>query len=121
MVRSGFSSGRAVWEPTITEQFVPSADRDRLLAAMRAEPPQAAGPGELAQIAGFLYQSYSADTAVIGLVLRAPGGANAFVIVTTTLQWRDGDWRMVPPPGGTWSSLSRSATNLAGVIEWGAV
>lgn len=120
-VRSGFSSGRPAWEPTITQQFVPSADRDRLLAAMRAEPPQAAQPGELAQIAGFLYQSYSSDTAVIGLVLRAPGAANTYATLSLTLQWRDGDWKMVAPPGGTWRSLTRQSTDLVGVVEWGAV
>jgi hypothetical protein len=121
VVRSGFSNGRAVWEPTITGQFVAGADRDRLLAAMRAETPQAAKPGELAQIAGFIYQSYSDDTAVIGLVLRAPGAANAFYVVTTTVQWHGGDWQMVAPPGGSWRSLTRTATDLIGVVEWGAV
>ncbi len=59
-------------------------------------------PVSWAQIAGFLYQSYSSDTAVIGLVLRAPGAANTYATLSLTLQWRDGDWKMVAPPGGTW-------------------
>jgi hypothetical protein len=40
-------------------------------------------------------------------------------VLTTTLQWRDGDWMMVAPPGGSWVSVSRAATDLSGVVEWG--
>ncbi len=116
--RSGLSAGRASWEPTVTGQFLPGPDRDRLLSALRSQPESVAEPGELSQIAGFVYQSYSPDTAVIGLVRRAPN--QAYFVTTLTMRWSEGDWRMAPPPGGSWLSLSRSATNLTGVVEWGA-
>lgn len=117
--RAGFSAGKKSWEPTITKQFVPSSDREQLLALLRAQPGEPAAPGELSPIAGFVYQAYSPDTAVIGVVYRAPGGANSYHVLTTTLQWRDGDWMMVAPPGGSWTSVSRPATDLTGVVEWG--
>ncbi len=116
--RSGLSAGRASWEPTVTQQFLPGPDRDRLLSALRSQPEVAAEPGELSQIAGFVYQSYSPDTAVIGLVRRAPN--QTYFVTNLTMRWSGGDWRMTAPPGGSWLSLSRSATNLTGVVEWGA-
>ncbi|MFG3554265.1 hypothetical protein ACGGAQ_07755 [Micromonospora sp. NPDC047557] len=119
--RVGAAAGRASWEPTLTQQFLPSADRDTLQAALAAEPEQPAQPGDLAPLAGYLYLTYTPDTAVIGLAYRSANGTTArWFIVTTTLQWRDGDWKMVAPPGGAWTSLSRTVTDLNGVVEWGA-
>ncbi|MEU8024679.1 hypothetical protein AB0B88_20960 [Micromonospora haikouensis] len=121
VVRSGFSAGRASWEPTIQQQFEPSPDRDRLLATLRelGDPP--AQPGELSQIVGYQYQSYSPDTAVIGLVLRAPSaGTPRYHVLSLTLRWREGDWRMVAPPGGAWTAINRETSDLVGVVEWGA-
>ena len=117
MIRAGVSSGRDVWEPTITQQFVPGPDRDKLLAVLRAAPEDKAQPGELAQLAGYRFISYSPDTAVIGLVLRAPNGR--YAIITLTVQWRDGDWRMVAPPGGLWPALTQALGDLSNVVQWG--
>ena len=118
--RSAFSAGEKSWEPTVQRQFVAGDDRDRLLTALRSAPEQPANPGELSPLAGYIYQAYTPDTAVIGLVYRAPGAGTAnYHVVTTTMQWRDDDWKMVAPPGGTWLSVSRQAGNLSGVVEWG--
>jgi hypothetical protein len=118
--RSALHNGRAVWEPTLTQQFVPSPDRDSLLQALRAQPDTEAEPGELSQLSGFRYLSYTPDTAVVGLVDRAPGQSDTFYITTVTMLWQDGDWRMVAPPGGSWTAASQKLTDLSGVIAWGA-
>ncbi|MGC4808647.1 hypothetical protein [Micromonospora sp. DT233] len=118
--RAGFSSGRESWEPTISQQFEPGPDRDRLLDVLRNAGYTQAEPGSLSQIAGFSYQSYTPDTAVIGLTFRAPSvGTPRYHVLSLTLHWRDGDWRMVAPPGGMWTSLNRITTDLVGVVEWG--
>lgn len=120
MVRSSHALGRDRWEPTIERQFVPSVDRDRLLAELRSIDSGPADPGSLSQVAGFSYQSYTPDTAVIGLVLRAPAaGALRYHVLSLTLLWRDGDWRMQAPPGGTWLSVNHVTNDLSGVVEWG--
>ncbi|MFF0256938.1 hypothetical protein ACFYPW_31135 [Micromonospora zamorensis] len=120
-IRAGFSAGRQSWEPTIEQQFEPGADRDRLLAVLRDAGDAPAQPGELSQIAGFSYQSYTPDTAVIGLAFRAPvAGTPRYHVLSVTLRWREGDWRMVAPPGGAWTSVNRQTTDLVGVVEWGA-
>lgn len=119
-MRSSYSLGREYWEPTIERQFVPSADRDRLLAELRASDASPADPGSQSQIAGFSYQSYTPDTAVIGLVLRAPSaGTPRYHVLSLTLLWRDNDWRMQAPPGGAWVSVNHVTSDLAGVVEWG--
>jgi hypothetical protein len=120
-IRAGYSAGRKSWEPTITNQFAPSADRDLLLAGLKAQPEPSGQPGDLSPLAGYIYQSYTVDTAVIGLVYRTAAGASSrYFVVSNTLVWRDGDWQMVAPPGGSWRSLSRSTNDLIGVVEWGA-
>jgi hypothetical protein len=80
-----------------------------------AGPPQT---GEYAQIAGFIYESYTPDTAVIGLVIKIPTSVDATAL-TVTLKWRGDDWQMVAPPGGMWTSVRRYLTGMTGVVKWG--
>ncbi|HCT80704.1 MAG TPA: hypothetical protein DGT23_29880 [Micromonosporaceae bacterium] len=119
--RSGYSAGRQCWEPALTGQFVASADRDTLLGLLNnadAAGHPAAAPGELAQISGFRFVSYTGDTAVIGLIRRTPQGSHAQT--TLTVQWADGDWKLVAPSGGQWPAITAALTSLAGTTPWGA-
>lgn len=114
------SLGREYWEPTIKGQLVPSQDRDQLLAQMATVDSSQVDPGALSRIAGFQYLSYTPDTAVIGLVMRAPSaGSPQYHVLSLTLLWRDGDWQMQAPPGGAWVSVNRVTSDLTGVVEWG--
>jgi len=119
--RAGYSAGRDSWEPTLQNQFVASADRDGLLKVLRdaaAAGEHPAGPGELSQIAGFRYLSYSSDAAVIGLVRRTPQGT--YAMTTLSVQWQDGDWKLLAPASGQWPSATSALSSMAGVIAWGA-
>jgi hypothetical protein len=124
VARSGHAAGKASWEPTVEKQFMEGPDRDRLLANLRSVPEAQPAPGDLSPLMGYLYQSYTPDTAVIGLVYRSPGTGGGPTqrhhILTTTVLWRDGDWKMQPPPGGSWLSVNRQATDLTGVVKWGS-
>jgi hypothetical protein len=119
--RSGYSAGRSCWEPTITGQFTTSADREALLTRLKdadAQGQPGAAPGELAQLVAFRFMSYTASTAVVGLIRRSPQGGLAQT--TLTLTWVDGDWKLVAPPGGQWPTLTTTVANLAGSVAWGA-
>jgi len=119
--RAGYSAGRDSWEATLLNQFVASTDRDTLLKILRdaaASGQQPAAAGELSQIAGFRYLSYTDDAAVIGLVRRTPQGT--YAMTTLTVQWQNGDWKLVAPASGQWPSATSALSNLAGVVPWGA-
>jgi len=116
--RSGSSAGRAAWHPTVTEQMIAGKDREALLSGLELESPMPGEPGELSQLIGFRYVTYTGDTAVVGLVWR--GGPGVFVVSTLTLQWQDEDWRLIAPPNGNWQNLSQRAMDLNGIVQWGA-
>jgi hypothetical protein len=116
--RAGSSAGKSAWQPTVTEQMLPGKDRDALLAGLALESPLPGEPGELAQLIGFRYVTYTGDTAIVGLVWR--GGPGVFVVSTMTMQWQNEDWRMVAPPSGNWQNLSQRAMDLNGIVQWGA-
>ena len=117
--RGTFSVGREVWEPTITRQWQPSADRDTYLAALRQVPEsEKAKPGELSTLVGYRYLSYTPDTAVIAFISKAPG-RETYYAITATVVWADGDWRYVTPAGGNWNTVRSQVTDLTGVVEWG--
>jgi hypothetical protein len=118
VTRAGSSAGRVAWQPTVTQQMVPGKDRDALLKGLELESPLPGEPGELAQLIGFRFVTYTGDTAIIGLVWRA--GPGVFVVSTVTLQWLDDDWRLVAPPNGNWQNLSQRAMDLNGIVQWGA-
>jgi hypothetical protein len=119
--RAGYSAGRSNWEPTLLQQTVASTDRDALLTFLRSANasgvPQA-GPGELSQIAGFRFYSYTPAVATVGLVRRTPAGA--YSITTLTVRWLDGDWKLLAPPGGSWPAVTTPLLDLGGVAAWGA-
>jgi len=120
-IRSGITSPVEIAEHTITQQFVAGPDRDRLLENVRLYAGTKIEPGAAGTITGFAFNSYTPDTAVVSLLIRGPGNTSnpTYQVNTTSLQWRDGDWRMVPPPGGVWKSVSRPTTDLTGFVEWG--
>jgi hypothetical protein len=107
-----------VAEATIAQQWVAGPDRDKALAMAREEAKATPKPGRTRtplQITGFRFVSYAADTAVVSLIYQVTGSKAA---MTVTMRWLDDDWRMVPPPGGNWSSVM-SVTDGSGVVEWG--
>ncbi|MEU7822975.1 hypothetical protein [Catellatospora sp. NPDC049133] len=119
--RAGYSAGAKSWEAALQNQFVASADRDRLLSLLRdakAQGQQPASAGSLSQVSGFRYISYTAEVATIGLVRRSPSGAHA--ITTLTLRWDGGDWKVVAPPAGHWPAVTTPLTDMTGVVAWGA-
>ncbi|XVQ82190.1 hypothetical protein ACQP2K_25380 [Microbispora siamensis] len=117
--------GPAVFEPTIAEQFTGS-DRPALLRAVRTTYDSVravAGVAEGGQIGrayvveeAFRWQAYAPGLAITDVVTAGPGPGGVTVRVSTRMQlvWRDGDWRLVAPPGGDWTRSSAPVTDLTG-------
>jgi hypothetical protein len=107
--RMGSGATDAVRAAYIREHFLPGESRDLLVARFTGPDHASAPAGVPNPQVGYVYRSYTTEEAVISLVLANPGpgsGAVPFYAITYTLRWRDGDWRMEAPPGGTLMSIS---------------
>ncbi|MEU3255659.1 hypothetical protein [Streptomyces sp. NPDC006997] len=105
----------------VTRAQTVGAGRDAYLAERRAAertaPPDAGARGAVhGQIAGFRFVTYHDTTAVIQTVWRFPDGR--MQAATTTVLWRDGDWRLEYPADPV---APTPVDSLAGYTEWGGV
>ncbi|TDD84307.1 hypothetical protein [Actinomadura rubrisoli] len=126
-VRANAQWGPKVFEPTIGNQ-VTGPDAAALLASTRevyghrrGRLPQGAALGRgYVVLEGFRWQGYSAESASLDLVSAGPGDSDttARAVTRVQLQWRDGDWRVIGPPGGTWSGAASSIEALDGYIRF---
>lgn len=93
--------------------------RARTRREAEAGEPSPAKSGELLQLAGFRFDSYSDQRAVISLAYRQPGGT-LIQAGTATVQWQggsSGDWRFeIPRSPGPFQTLG----SLKGYTLWKA-
>lgn len=96
---------------------------------MRAGTTNEAPVEGLCQEIGFRILSWDPDSAVIesatdcpsgGLSVAQGGGGSVVQATIDTLQWVNGDWRLVPLPDGSLSTGARPLANLAGFINFAA-
>lgn len=108
------------WRVILDQQVVDGPGKTALArerASTGASPPLPAG--EVAQVAGFRFITYSADTAVISLLLRlAP---STYAESTLTVKWQDGDWRLELQPDGSPDIAGPQRSSLEGYVAWGGV
>ncbi|HEU5023622.1 MAG TPA: hypothetical protein VFV01_01750 [Spirillospora sp.] len=126
-VRANAQWGPKVFEPTIEDQVV-GPDAASLLAATQGQYDKQRGHlrgGEAlgrayAVLEGFRWQGYSSDTASLDLVSAGPGDSDvtARAVTRLQLQWRDDDWRVVAPPGGTWGGSATSIPSPDGYVRF---
>ncbi|MGX1117283.1 hypothetical protein RKD37_002646 [Streptomyces ambofaciens] len=106
------------WRKVTRLQTV-GAGRDTYIAGRtEAEKKSPTDPdgGVHGQIAGFRFVTYDDSTAVVQTVWRFPDGA--LQAATTTVLWRDGDWRLEYPAD---PAAPIPVGSLAGYTEWGGV
>jgi hypothetical protein len=117
--RLGSASTDAARAAQIEEHFLPGEHRDLLVERFTGPAFSSAPLGVPNPQVGYVYRSYTAEEAVISLVRANPGpgsGGVPFFAITHTLRWRDGDWRMEAPPGG--SLMSISAPLNTPMVSW---
>jgi len=76
-------------------------------------------PGTYLQIAGYQFVTYTPQTAVVQLVSQASSGA--YQVVTNTVAWSGGDWKLVLQANGSSSPTAQVVSSVAGFIVWGGV
>lgn len=65
-----------------------------------------------------MFRTHTLSWVDIGLVYRSRDGAGYHGVVHR-LVWRDGDWMMVAPEGGSWVSAYRPVDDLTKIVPWG--
>ncbi len=115
VVRAGPGPGPRVYEPTIAEQVV-GPDKRALAATIERdydaartqsgiEDGQPLGAGNV-DFLGYRIDASSGSMRQVTLVEQAPdaNGVPQYFEVPVAVQWVDGDWRLVAPREGTWTT-----------------
>jgi hypothetical protein len=112
-----FTAGE-LWRQVVERQVLPGVGRQvfiRNRAGAVADDP----PGTYGQAAGFRFVAFTPDVASIQLVSRFPTTGN-LQLVTVTVRWVDGDWRLQLQPDGGTSPTAQAVPDLDGFVVWGA-
>jgi len=117
--RTSITDPLAIATDTIKQQALPGPARDQLLSKTEQQSKTPLTEQDAGQLTAWSVLSYSDDTAVISLALSNPAGEGQYVTLPVTMRWSDGDWRLVPPPGGSWDSSAAVTPTLQGYVEWG--
>ena len=105
------------WREVVEQQVLPGAGRDvfaRNRTGVDADDP----PGTFGQPAGFRFVAFTPDVASIQLVSRFPTSGN-LQVVTVTVKWARGDWRLELQPDGGSSPTAQAVGDLDGFVVWG--
>ncbi|MEV4212590.1 hypothetical protein [Micromonospora sp. NPDC049662] len=124
-VRLSPQAGPAVFESTLRDQVVGPdaaalADRvedDYQQARAQLGLPHGEPAGRLySTIRGYRIDVESTDRTTVRLLIEGPGGSGGSVLVSLVaeLQWVDGDWSLVAPADGDWSTATSVVTDAAG-------
>ena len=105
------------WREVLDRQVLPGLGRD-VFARNRADVDVDDPPGTYGQPAGFRFVAYTPDVASIQLVSRFPTTGN-LQVVTLTVHWTGGDWRLRLQPDGGSSPTAQAAADLDGFVVWG--
>lgn len=107
------------WRRVVDEQVMPGPGREAYTRARSQITGDVSNPGGYGQLAGFKFVTYTPDIAVIQLVLRLPSGQ--YRVVTHTVMWSEGDWRLQLQPDGNSSPNGPLMDSLEGFTHWGGV
>ncbi|MEN3308870.1 MAG: hypothetical protein V7603_5072 [Micromonosporaceae bacterium] len=123
-VRLSPQVGPKVFEPTLREQVVGTSaaalgqhlDEDYQQAQAQLGLPYGQPAGRLYSTTRGYRVDAAADTATVRLLIEGPGasGGSVLVALVTTVQWVGGDWALVAPPGGDWTTNASVVTDTAG-------
>ncbi len=127
LVAAAQLNGRAVfapngdWEKILMTQVLPGPARDAALVAgaSRNVAPNVPASSAINQIAGFRIVNYTDTAAVIDLVARTKTGL--LQTSTSTVDWVDGDWKLVLTPDSSAGTYPVVIPSLAGYIPWSGV
>jgi hypothetical protein len=104
------------WREVTLEQVMPGTGRDVYVDAREKVSSVEAPPGGWGQAAGFRFQSYTPDRAVIDVARKFQNGN--LQVSQTTVVWHQGDWRLQLQPDGDTGPYTASVRDLSGFVEF---
>jgi len=124
-VRANPNWGPRIFGPTIRAQVIGSqaaallaSCQDSYAQARQANGLPAGQPWAPAHVTedAFRWEGYTPADAAVDLVSAGPDGQGGAVLAATRIEvrWRDGDWRVVAPPGGDWGNAAVLIPSLSG-------
>ncbi|MEV5574521.1 hypothetical protein AB0L06_31185 [Spirillospora sp. NPDC052269] len=118
-VRSDPRWGLATASDTVNTQFI-GPDRTGILASMNLASATPGTPRAYATLEAFRWQGYTPVTASLDVVSAGPGDSDQVVRAVTRIQvqWDNGDWRVVAPPGGTWLAAAAPISSADGYTRF---
>lgn len=105
------------WREVLERQVVRGPGRD-VFARHRATVETGDPAGTYGQPAGFRFVAFTPDVSSIQLVSRFPTTGN-LQVVTVTVKWVSGDWRLQLQPDGGSSPTAQAVADLDGFVVWG--
>lgn len=116
--RYGFTEGEG-WREVTLRQVMPGPGRQVYLQAREKVDELQAPPEGWGQVAGFRFQSYSPDRAVIEIARRFDSGN--LQVSSTTVVWHQGDWQLQLQPDGELGPYTAAVPNLSGFVKFSGV
>jgi hypothetical protein len=133
LIRTSAASGPRVFEPVLASQVVGThagamkaavANEYQQLRAQYGVPHGEPIPGGDARVRGYRIATFDAGArrawVDVALASAQLGSPTRVVDFTVELRWSEGDWRVVAPPDGDWSSRATLlGSPPAGLIPYG--
>ncbi|WP_239375726.1 hypothetical protein [Frankia sp. Cj5] len=121
--RTGSSVSPFVFEPTIAEQ-VTGVDQPALVAQTRTDAANEGVPARLMgrlpepvfRFVGVRFDAVTPDRLVLYVATAAEDttGTTVYAAGRADVRWERGDWRVVAPPGGSWTTVTTRIASSAG-------
>lgn len=122
-VRTSWELGPDIFQPTIQQQVTGPFEAAMLSAdtddwGQGASQIQESGPDAVE--AAYQWVWYTPSAATVDVVTEGTAGDGSTVYAVTQIQvdWLDGDWRVVAPPGGDWANDATQVASLNGYVRF---
>lgn len=106
------------WHTVATQEIAPGPGQRSFISASEGQTYQPLQPDEVAQPVGFQVVTYSPQQATIE-TLAADGANGEYQADERTVEWVDGDWKLVMNSAGEIGPDPQILTSAQGFVLWG--
>ncbi|WP_431679094.1 hypothetical protein [Kitasatospora sp. KL5] len=104
------------WEASARLQLTPQEAARRYVDNRKADPFGEPLKGVVIKMMGFAIQTYSPEQCTV--MMLASAGPDRYLVVTRTVRWVDGDWRMLADQDGSLGQKALTVGGTNGFVIW---